>query len=85
MHFPLHVHGTTLFPRAVYLDDCWQARIDIVTGCDRISVHHCAGGHPAQAIALAFARVEMRAIVQALHAARAAIMVGDMQSDRISR
>lgn len=74
MHFPLHVHGTTLFPRAVYLDDCWQGRIDVVTGCGQISIHHCVGGHPAEAIALAFTRLEMRSLVQALRENRAATM-----------
>ena len=66
MHFPLHVHGITLFPRAVYLDDCWRGHIRMVSGNGQITVHWCLGGHPAEAIALAFVRLEMRALARTL-------------------
>jgi len=66
MHFPLHVHGTTLFPRASYIEDCWRGAIHVVSGRGDIRVHRCVGGHPAEAIALAFARIEMRALARSL-------------------
>jgi hypothetical protein len=66
MHFPIHIHGITLFPKARYVDDCWHGLIDVVTGTGQVTIYRCVGGHPAEAIALAFVRVEMRALARTL-------------------
>jgi len=64
MHLPLHIHGATYFPKAVYIDDCWRGLIDIVSGRGHITVHQCMGGYPAESIALALARVEMKRVAR---------------------
>ena len=69
MHFPIHIHGITFFPKARYIDDCWRGLIDVVTGTGQVTIYQCVGGHPAEAIALAFARVEMRALARTLREA----------------
>lgn len=66
MHFPIHLHGITLFPRACFIDDCWRGRIDVISGAGQLAVHWCQSGYPAQAIALAFARLEMKQLAQVL-------------------
>jgi hypothetical protein len=67
MHFPIHLHGITLFPRVSFVDDCWRGHIDVISGTGQLAVHWCQSGYPAQAIALAFARLEMKALARALH------------------
>jgi len=38
----------------------------MVSGNGQITVHWCLGGHPAEAIALAFVRLEMRSLARTL-------------------
>ena len=66
MYFPIHIHGSTLFPRACYLDECWFPVIHVVTGDGQITRYQCRNSYPAEAIAVAFARIEMKMLARVL-------------------
>jgi hypothetical protein len=69
MYFPIHIHGSTLFPKACFLDGCWQPMVDVVTGDGKTTLYLFGGGYPARAIAVAFARIEMRQLARVLREA----------------
>jgi hypothetical protein len=66
MYLPIHIHGHTLFPKARFIDGCWQPMIEMMSGTGQITLYQCLGGYPAGVIAVAFARIEMRQLARAL-------------------
>ena len=69
MYFPIHIHGSTLFPKACYIDECWQPLIHVVTGDGNIALYRCQNTYPAETIAVAFARIEMKQLARVLREA----------------
>lgn len=66
MYFPIHIYGFTFFPRAEYLEGCWRPLVHVVAGSGQITQHRCNGGYPAEAIAVTYARIEMRPLAAVL-------------------
>ncbi|MCZ2495165.1 hypothetical protein GN316_00195 [Xylophilus sp. Kf1] len=66
MYFPIHIHGSTLFPKACYLDECWHPIVHVVSGDGQLTIYRCPNSYPAETIAVAFARIEMKQLARRL-------------------